>query len=41
VEVYRGQRFAGMFLVRFDGRPVGPGREILPDAGGRQSDLGR
>jgi hypothetical protein len=41
VEVYRGQRFAGMFLVRFDGRSAGPGRTILPDAGGSRSDLGR
>ena len=41
VEVYSGQRFAGMFLVRFDSRQAGPGRTILPDAGGKQSDLGR
>jgi hypothetical protein len=41
VEVYRGQHFAGMFLVRFDSRPTGPGRTILPDTGGPQSDLGR
>ena len=41
VEVYRGQRFAGMFLVRFDGQPTGPGRTILPHATGPQSDLGR
>ena len=41
VEVYRGQRFAGMFLVRFDGQPTGRGRTILPDADGSQSDLGR
>ena len=41
VEVYRGQRFTGMFLVRFDGPPAGPGRVILPYAGGRQSGLGK
>jgi hypothetical protein len=41
VEVYQGQRFAGMFLVRFDGPPAGPGRVILPYAGGHQSDMGR
>jgi len=44
VEVYRGQNFAGMFLVRFDGQTTGPGRTILPDAGASrrsQSDLGR
>jgi hypothetical protein len=41
VEVYRGQRFAGMFLVRFDGRSAGPGRSILPDAGRTQSEMGR
>jgi hypothetical protein len=41
VEVYRGQRFAGMFLVRFDGLPASPGRTILPVVGKTQSDLGR
>jgi hypothetical protein len=41
VEVYRGQNFAGMFLVRFGGQPAGPGRSILPDAGGSESGLGR
>ena len=41
VEVYRGQHFAGMFLVRFDGRPTGQGRNILPGTGGSPSSLGR
>jgi len=41
VEVYRGQNFAGMFLVRFAVPAAGPGRTILPDAGGSRFDLGR
>jgi len=41
VEVYNEQRFAGMFLVRFDGQPAGPGRTILPSAGRSQAEHGR
>jgi hypothetical protein len=42
VEVYREQRFAGMFLVRFRDQQASPsGHAAMPDASGPQSDLGR
>lgn len=39
VETYRGKRFAGMFLVRFDG-PEGRRHDALPAVAGRESQLG-
>lgn len=41
VEVYRGQHFSGMFLVRFGGTAhVAGKRGMLPTAGGKESSLG-
>lgn len=39
VEVYRGERFAGLFLLRF-GDTLQVERDILPDSPGRESALG-
>ncbi len=41
VEVYKGRNFAGMFLVRFEGKSRGPGRIVTPAVDGPQSVLGR
>lgn len=40
VEVYRGQKFAGMVLVQFGGRVPLRKASLLPAVAGRESDLG-
>ena len=40
VEVYRGQKFAGMVLVRFGSGPTLRKAGFLPAVAGRESDLG-
>ncbi|MBD5641462.1 MAG: deacylase [Desulfovibrio sp.] len=40
VEVYKGDKFAGMFLLRFGGRPALTANAIQPDSKGPESELG-
>jgi len=40
VEVYRGEKFAGMILVRFEGGQKPGKRDMRPSVAGRESLLG-